>query len=78
MEPAEIGAIIGGAFVTLHIGGTWLREFKKHRTWRSNGKDLKEIKTDVKDVKTEQVDQGKKISAINQSVKSQNEHCKTR
>jgi len=75
MEPAEIGAMFGGALVVLHIGGTWLREYRKHKTWSANGKDLKEIKGDVKEVKKEQGEQGKKMAVISQSVDDQKMHC---
>ena len=75
MEPGEIGAMLGGALVVLHIGGTWLREYRKHKTWSANGKDLKEIKGDVKEVKKEQGEQGKKMAAISQSVDDQKTHC---
>ena len=76
MGPESVGAMIGGALVVLHIGGTWLREYRKHRTWRANGKDIGEIKQDVKAVKEEQISQGKEISAMAQSVNDQKENCK--
>ncbi len=39
------------ALITLVISGvlSWIREWRKHRTWSKNGEDLKEIKADVKD-----------------------------
>ena len=49
MEP-QTGAAIGGAIVILaNIIIFWVREWIKHKTWSKNGKDLKEIKVDVKD-----------------------------
>jgi len=77
MEPESIGAMIGGALIVLHIGGTWFREYRKHRTWKANGKDIHEINENVKGIKKEQVDQGKEISAMVQNVNDQKEHCKS-
>lgn len=46
----ELGNATMFALVILVINGgvQWIREWQKNRTWRTNGKDLKEIKTDIK------------------------------
>lgn len=77
MEPETIGAIAGGAAVALHIGGTWIREYRKHRTWRTNGSVLKEIKEDVKEISEKQGEQGEKMASIVTSVNAQKTQCKT-
>lgn len=43
----EFGTIANYGLIALIINGVllWIREFKKHSTWKQNGEDLKEIKT---------------------------------
>lgn len=36
--------------LVINGGALWIREWKKHRTWRSNGNHLKEIKKKVDDL----------------------------
>ncbi|KKL75090.1 hypothetical protein LCGC14_2058340 [marine sediment metagenome] len=71
-----IALIINGVFL-------WIREWRKHRTWSANGKDLKEIKEDVKDT-NEKIDgiEGTvgetqiKVAEIKVAVGTQARHCK--
>lgn len=51
MSPETVGIILGSGFAVINVSAFWVREWKKHRTWSKNGKDLTEIKADVKDVK---------------------------
>lgn len=46
MEPATT---ITGGMIVLIVNGVllWIREWRKHRTWRSNGDDLNEIKKKI-------------------------------
>ncbi len=83
MEPQTIVAIGGGLVVIANVLLFWVREWKKHQTWKTNGKDLKEIKEDVKsnNTKIEGVDDkvGQvtvKIAEVKTAVSSQTKHCK--
>jgi len=82
MEPQTAGAIGGGLFVLANVIVFWIREWRKHKTWDSNGKDLKEIKEDVKsnNVKIEGVDDkvGEitvKIAEVKTAVHAQKSQC---
>ena len=61
-----------GGIITLIINGVayWIREWRKHRTWQSNGKDLKEIKSGIG---TLQLD----IAKLQQSADDQKKQCTT-
>ena len=48
MEPQTGTAIAGAIFVLANILLFWVREWLKHKTWNKNGKDLTEIKGDIK------------------------------
>jgi len=81
----ELGTVTLYGLIALIINGValWIREWRKHRTWRQNGDDLKEIKDDVKSVdgKVDKVD-GKvddatvKIAEVNTALTTQAKHCK--
>lgn len=83
MEPQTVVAIGGGLVVLANVLLFWIREWKKHRTWKANGNDLKEIKEDVKltnskvDCIDEVVGETKiKIAEIKTAVNSQKSQCK--
>ena len=61
MSPQTGAAIAGAIFVLANVLLFWIREWYKNKTWRKNGKDLKEIKTDVKDT-------NEKIDAVDGKV----------
>ncbi len=80
----QTGVAIAGAIVILaNMIIFWVREWAKHKTWSSNGKDLKEIKEDVK-VTNEKIDgiEGTvgetqiKVAEIKVAVGTQARHCK--
>jgi len=49
MEPITTRTIvIAVIFIVLNTAGFWVREWLKHKTWNKNGKDLTEIKGDIK------------------------------
>lgn len=50
MTPETIGIIAGSGFAIANVSIFWLREWRKHKTWSANGKDLTEIKKEVKSV----------------------------
>jgi peptidoglycan hydrolase CwlO-like protein len=81
----EVGNITLYALITLIISGvlSWIREWRKHRTWSKNGDDLKEIKEDVKMVngKVEGIDEkvgqtNLKLAEVKTVVTTQAKHCK--
>jgi len=76
MEPESIGAIIGGSFVILNVGGFWFHEYRKHRAWRTNGTDLKEIKSQIRtvDEKVDCID--KAVGETKAVVNEQKAQCK--
>lgn len=83
MESQTGGAIAGAIFVLANVIIFWVREWLKNRTWRTNGRDLKEIKEDVKsnNEKLDKVDQkiGEtkiKVAEIKTAVNAQARHCK--
>lgn len=83
MEPQTIVAIGGGLVVVANVLIFWIREWKKHQTWKTNGNDLKEIKEDVKltnskvDCIDEVVGETKiKIAEIKTAVNAQKSTCK--
>ena len=61
-----------GGIITLIINGVayWIREWRKHRTWQSNGKDLKEIKSGIGTIQLD-------IAKIQQSAEDQKKQCVT-
>lgn len=80
----EVGTLTLYALITLIISGvlSWIREWKKYRTWSKNGEALEEIKTDVKDTndKIDAVDQkvgetNVKIAGIKTAVNAQKTQC---
>lgn len=75
MEPESIGAILGGAFVVLNVGGFWFREWRKHRTWRANGNDLKEIKTKLTCVDRKVGETKVEVAEIKVAVNEQKDQC---
>lgn len=80
----ELGNATLFALTLLIINGglQWIREMKKGRSWRTNGKDLKEIKDDIK-VCAEKLTclDGKvgettiRIAEVKVSVDAQKEQC---
>lgn len=80
----EVGNITLYALITLIISGvlSWIREWRKHRTWSKNGEALEEIKEDVKavDEKVVTVDEkvgetNIKIAAMKTAVDGQKTQC---
>ena len=61
MSPQTGAAIAGAIFVLANVLLFWIREWYKNKTWRKNGKHLKEIKADVKDT-------NEKIDAVDGKV----------
>lgn len=84
MEP-QTGAVIAGAIIVLaNVLLFWIREWRKHKTWKKNGNDLKVIKDDVKSTneKVECIDEkvGKtivKMAEIKTAVNAQKSQCAT-
>jgi len=59
----EVGNITLYGLIALIISGvlSWIREWRKHGTWKKNGNDLTEIKSDVKETH-------KKIDCVDKKV----------
>lgn len=83
MEPQTLGAIFGGGVIIANVLLFWIREWRKHQTWKTNGNDLKEIKEDVKlnNDKMEGIDEKVddtmvKIAEIKTAVNAQKSQCK--
>lgn len=82
MEPSTGATIAGAIFVLANVLLFWIREWIKHKTWSTNGNDLKHIKKDVKSTndKVEVIDEkvGEtivKIAAIKTAVNAQKSQC---
>ena len=75
MQPEAIGGIIGGAFIVINVGGFWFREWKKHRTWRTNGNDLKEIKSKLTCVDKKVGETNVAVAEIRVAVDAQKDQC---
>jgi hypothetical protein len=80
----ELGTVTAYGLIALIINGValWIREWRKHRTWNTNGDDLKEIKEDVKttngkvDCIDKKVGETKiKIAEIKTAVNAQKTQC---
>ncbi|MCK4823666.1 hypothetical protein KA005_48385 [bacterium] len=83
MEPQTVATLGGGLIVMANVLLFWIREWKKHQTWKANGNDLKLIKDDVKSTndKIEGIDDkvGEtivKIAEIKTAVNAQKSQCK--
>jgi peptidoglycan hydrolase CwlO-like protein len=82
----EVSTVTLYALITLIISGvlSWIREWRKHKTWSQNGEDLKEIKDDVKitndkiDCLDRKVGEAKvKIGEVVTAVSAQKTQCAT-
>lgn len=80
----EFGTIANYGLIALIINGVllWIREFKKHNTWKQNGEDLKEIKsstlqfTDSLEKINEHVSEiNVKMAEVKTSVSAQGKQC---
>ena len=77
VDPTTTAGIGGITFLFLNILGYWYREWRKHRTWRTNGKDLGEIKAKVEGI-DEKVGETKiKVAEIQVAVDAQKQQCGT-
>lgn len=63
MAVGESTTIIGLAALVISNVGIWIREWRKHKTWRGQNGDVQEIKADVKEV-------GKKVNGIDTKMAS--------
>ncbi len=84
MEPQVAGAIGGGLLVLANVILFWVREYRKHKTWSKNGKQLTEIKESVETVngKIEVVDEkvgvtNIKVAEIKTAVNAQKRQCES-
>lgn len=83
MEPQTGAAIAGAIFVLANVLLFWVREWIKHKTWNANGKNLKEIKDDVKSTneKVDCIDEkvgetNIKIAKVGTALAAQAKHCR--
>ena len=83
IEPQTAGAIGGAILVLANVILFWAREYKKHKTWSKNGRQLTEIKESVETVngKIEIVDEkvgetNIKVAEIKTAVNAQKSQCK--
>lgn len=80
----EVGTTTLYAILLLLVNGgvQWIREWRKHRTWSKNGKELNEIKNQLKtangkiDCVDRKMGEAKvKIAEVKTAVNAQKEQC---
>ena len=77
MTPETIGIILGSGVVVINVSGFWYREWRKHKTWKANGKDLTVIKREVKSVGGKMNRANKDITIIKTKQDEQTRMCES-
>ena len=75
IEPTTAGSIGAITFIALNVIAFWFREWRKAKTWRANGKDLKEIKGDIKKIEEKQGKVAVELGKVGEAVNGQKDQC---